>query len=248
MDLEKLVDMITKEVMRKIKESMESENSKINSPRILIVESSQSDIYSNLVNKLDSIKYLIHSKEDMNSDLNSYDNIIIGSIDNRELANLALGVQCSEKEKIIIDSILLGKDIFLVEEGIEYRKYKDKSNKVFYSLYRDYENKLINYGIKLVKEDMIGKIHSDKKINSMESIESIGVTVTENKESNIITNVIIDETEIYDFTKKRLITEVELRKAFNKGMKGIKLSSRTILTPLVKDFIRMNNIKIIQTK
>ncbi|GAA0182819.1 TIGR02536 family ethanolamine utilization protein [Clostridium sediminicola] len=248
MDLEKLVDMITKEVMRKIKESMESENSIVNRPSILIVESSQSDIYSNLVSKIDSNKYLIHSKEDMNSNLDSYDNIIIGSINNRELANLALGVQFGEKEKIIIDSILLGKDIFLVEEGIEYRKYKDKANKIFYSLYREYENKLINYGIKLVKEDIISKISSDKKINNIERIESIGFTAIENKEDNTKSNVINDEMQIFDFSKKRLITEAELRKAFNKGMEGVKLSSKTILTPLVKDFIRMNNIKIIQIK
>ena len=153
MDIDKLVSAITEEVMRRIKE-IEDKVSE-NSQRILIAASGESESYKLLANKLVNFPSEIDSLESMNQELDCYENIILCGINNRELANLALGVQCGQKECIAIKGILKGKRILLMEEGIEYRKYNNTSNKMFFSMYMEYERKLLSYGITLVREENI---------------------------------------------------------------------------------------------
>jgi ethanolamine utilization protein len=256
MDMENLVEMITKEVMKRIKESSDIEEEKDKKvSKILVVESYKSDVCEKITNRINSEEFIADSVESMDNNLDVYDGIVVCSINNREFANLTVGVQCGQKEQIVISSILKGKEVFLIEEGIEYRKYKDTANKVFYSLYEEYEKKLISYGITLVKEEEIEDVLIGKKQYALccdsEVCENHIVNEVEDGnpccENDDTENEAVKNSrvlEIYDFTEKRLIAEADLKRVYRQGIREIKISKRTVLTPLVKDFIRTNNIKV----
>lgn len=244
MDMDKLINAVTEEVMRKVKVFQEQIDE--NSRRILVAASKESESYKSISNKIDSFPGEIDSLENMNEELDCYENIILCGLDNRELANLALGVQCGQKEQIAIKGIFKGKRILLVEEGIEYRRYHNTSNKMFYSMYMEYERKVISYGITLVREENIFKaINMQNVCTTCLCSCALELQNEVNNESDIKNQVhSLEETNITDFTDKKLVSETDLRIMLKNGNKTMRIRRRTVLTPLAKDFIRMNHIKV----
>lgn len=240
MDIEKLVEMITKEVMNRVKQvEIQEEILPRKSTKILIAESSESSIYEELANSLKKSNYCYDSLENIENDLDAYESIVFGELNNRSLANISLGVQCSPKEAIAIKAALLGKKIIILEDGLEYRKYKSTSNKILYSLYQDYERKLVSYGMEIVSEKDFMKVLRSKK---QEGCVSVQENVIKVEPAISVQNT--KEEEIYDFSKKRVLSEADLKRVYRQGIKGIKISKKTVLTPLVKDFIRNNKITV----
>ncbi|MBH9750468.1 ethanolamine utilization protein, partial [Clostridioides difficile] len=43
----------------------------------------------------------------------------------RGLSNIALGNSTSDEERFILKMIMKGKEVYVLDEGIEYKKYKD---------------------------------------------------------------------------------------------------------------------------
>ncbi|MCM1991239.1 hypothetical protein [Oceanirhabdus seepicola] len=235
MDMEKLVNDITEEVMIRVKELPNQVN--IDLQRILVAASNESEMYKSILNKLDTFPREIDSLENLNQDLDCYEDIILCGLDNRELANLALGVECGQKEHIAIKGILKGKRIFLIEEGIEYRQYQNTANKVFFSMYMEYERKLISYGITLVKKENILKVLNNK--NDCSALQCGCVLELQNELKDLE-----EGTSIFDFTDKKLVSEADLKKMFKSGIESIKIRKRTVVTPLAKDFIRTNHMNV----
>ncbi|WBW94913.1 hypothetical protein [Oceanirhabdus sp. W0125-5] len=235
MDMEKLVNSITEEVMIRIKELQNEGNEK--KQRILLASSNDSEIYKSILNKLYEFPRKVDTLENFEHELDCYEDIILCGLDNRELANLALGVDCGQKEHIAIMGILKGKRIFLIEEGIEYRSYHNTANKVFFSIYKEYERRLCSYGITLLRKDNILKALNSKNVCSKVQCGC------ELELQNELTDI-VEETDVVDFTNKKLISEADLKKMFRNGIKSIKIHKRTVLTPLAKDFIRINHINV----
>lgn len=255
--MEKLINAITEEVMKRLKELIHNEEEKCEKklPKLLCIDLENKDIYDELAEKFE-----IHSLE-YKEDLDAYDGIVLGKLGNRELTNLALGSHCGVREQVIIDSILRGKNIYILEEEIQYRKFQSTCNKVFYRLYQQYEAKILSYGIKLVKKDdilerlcdkKIVKIHNEDSIIQTEKIleKSLNNTIqVQNKDENI--NYVEENTfykesdNIKSITlDKRLIIETDLKKMRKKGIKEVIISSNSIITPLAKDYIRVNKLKV----
>lgn len=240
MDIEKLVQMLTKEVMNRVIQ-LESQEEKLSqkSVKILIAESCESSIYKELTESLEKTNYCFVSLENIENDLEVYECIVIGELNNRSLANISLGVQCSPKEGIAIKAALLGKKTILLEDGLEYRQYKSTSNKALYSLYQDYERKLVSYGMEIVsKKDFVEVLKSDKQ-KSCASVQDNIIKV-----EPVISVQSTKEVESYDFSEKRVLSEADLKRVYRRGIREIKISHKTLLTPLVKDFIRNNKITV----
>lgn len=240
MDIEKLVQMITKEVMNRVTQlEIQEEKSPQKPLKILIAESSGSSAYEELTNSLKRSNYCCDSLENIENDLDVYESIVFGELNNRSLANISLGVQCSTKEAIAIKAILLGKKTILLEDGLEYRKYKRTSNKVLYSLYQDYERKLVSYGMEIVSKNDFMEVLKSNKQKSCDSVQENVIKI-----EPIISVQSVKEVESYDFSEKRVLSEADLKRVYRKGIREIKISNKTLLTPLVKDFIRNNKITV----
>ena len=257
MDIEKLVDMITREVMNRIPSSTNSTT--VDKKNVLVISSCNEELTA--VKKLVQDKYevLDYNNEDVN--LKNYDHIIVTNLCNSGLSSLALGL-CNDKvQALLVEALFSGKRVYVLKEGIQYRKYSKNANEALYNLYNQYECKIMSYGANIVREsDLVkcmgmnlvsgdGSAQKDCLVESsiarsgaktsgsvMHSSESGAKTLI--LENSVLTN------QVVEINNKRLITESDLRKLYMNGIKEVNLIKKAILTPLAQDFIRIKRLKI----
>lgn len=236
MNNEELVDLITKEVMIRLK-AMLSDKNMFNKKRVLILEHKEA-LCSVLTSSLEKNNYTVDCIDNM-GDLDSYEGIVLQSIKNSELANLSHGIESSVKEKLVIKAIFNGNKIFSMEKGVEYKSFQATSNKLFFNMFKEYEDKLASYGIKFVGLKGLIASLEDKPVERAESI----CKITSKDDEEVVESK--DSKEGYiDLTNKKLVSEVELRNIFKSGIKEVLVSKKSIITPLAMDFARVSKLKI----
>jgi len=249
MEIDRLVDLITKEVMTRLNEL--NKNAQYNKKRFLVVDYKENESFNLIESRVNENDIIIDSIDNMEG-LDSYDGVILTGLDNKELANLALGVQCSKKEEIVIDSILRGMSIYLIKEGIKYRKYLNTSNREFFRLYEQYEKKISGYGIRIIDlKDLYESIccENEKKLKKADQSKNKELTTEANDGKKNIEVEYFDEhikANKIDFRNKRLISEIDLRNVYKNGIKILEISKKTVITPLAQDFIRVNHMSVVR--
>ncbi|MBZ9634257.1 hypothetical protein [Clostridium sp. FP1] len=219
MDMEKLVEMITREVMKRITSSANS--MVIHKKKVLVISSCEEELRE--VKELLEYKYevIVYDGEDIS--LKNYESIIVTNLCNKGLSSMALGL-CNDKlQELIVEALFKGKRVYVLKEGIQYRKYSTKANEALYNLYSQYECKIMSYGAIIVNEKDL--------LKSME----IGADCNEKS---------AQKDCLVESSNKRLITESDLKKLYMNGIKEVNLIKKAILTPLAQDFIRINQLKI----
>lgn len=207
MNIEKLVDYLTKEVVKNLNLDVEKKE------KLLVIDSKK----DNKEIKSDKFKIVyLNDLEQLNID--DFSHMIISSFTLNQLANVSMGRSDDQITSIIIEGILKSKSIFILNDGVEYHKFKNTSNENFYNMIEDYEKNIVSFGIKFIDE---------------KDIDLIG---GENKE-------VVKETYSID---NKIITESILEKIYRSGHKDISIRNNAIITPLAKDYIRINNINIIK--
>lgn len=232
MENERLIQAVTEEVMKRLMDILKKQDFShlLNKKTALLIGTSEENNNS-IYDKLIKLNYDVNFVSNM-KDVDTYDLIIIQHLSNLELVNLSLGVPSGQKEETIIQAMLKGKKIYLLADGIEFRKYSSTANKNFYNMYKSYENKIIDFGIEIIEH--INNINKD----------NVNFSNIDNK--NIVTNNVGKINDVYNLTGKKLISEVDLRRAMVNGNKDVKISIKTIVTPLAKDFIRTNKLNVIK--
>lgn len=232
MENERLIQAVTEEVMKRLMDILKKQDFShlLNKKTALLIGTSEENNNS-IYDKLIKLNYDVNFVSNM-KDVDTYDLIIVQHLSNLELVNLSLGVPSGQKEETIIQAMLKGKKIYLLADGIEFRKYSSTANKNFYNMYKSYENKIIDFGIEIIEH-----------INNIDK-DNVNFSNTDNK--NIVTNNVGKINDVYNLTGKKLISEVDLRRAMVNGNKDVKISIKTIVTPLAKDFIRTNKLNVIK--
>lgn len=230
--MENLVDMITKEVMRRIQKLSYDENRYIKD-KILLLEDCFEN--SNIKEALEE-KYIVDL---YNSDVNvdCYKAVVLSKLNLKVLSNLALGLCNGQYEEIIINALFKGKRVYVLEDGMEYRKYMSSANKNLYKLYTEYEQKLMYNGVDILNEgNLIRALLCGQDIHKSQNHEVYEDSISEKIENK--------QEFIKNSLSKKLITEVDLRRLYMDGVKEINILKKSILTPLAQDFIRINHLKI----
>lgn len=101
--------------------------------------------------------------------------VLITSMNNTMLSNLALGIGYTIEEKVLLEALLQGKQIYVLEDEIQYHKYKNTASKNLYNMYMEYEKKIQQYGIQTINNidefmSLAEEISKEKK--QKEEIES----------------------------------------------------------------------------
>nr|WP_317330973.1 TIGR02536 family ethanolamine utilization protein [uncultured Romboutsia sp.] len=220
MDYNNLIEIIVEEVYKKINAinigCIENENRK---KAVILYESNK--------NKFDllSDKFNI---EVFDNTTNDCDVVIVSKLCMRGMCNLALGNSTSNEERFILKMLMKGKKVYVLDEGIEYKRYKDTAPKTLYNKYISYEDDICKYGVKIIKnlsEITFSEEKFNKEILSEEEMK-------------------IDDKFSIDLTHKKLVSESDLRKPMINGTKNIIVSPKSIITPLAMDFIRIHNITV----
>lgn len=220
MNTEALVEQIVNELYRKLQEYPRQV---ANKKTAIILPPYQSAHPKSLEEKY-------HIVKDMEA-ATAIDLVVISELGIGLLGQLALGIGESPEAKIVLECLLKGKPVYILEQGIIYRRYKSTAHRTLYGLYSEYENKIKQYGVRLI-HDMVEILTDEradyKKIQQVEQIEP----------------EIIDSHERIDLRNKKVILESDLTRAAIQGVVEVAIKQNAIITPLASDYIRAHHLII----
>ncbi|KEI69438.1 hypothetical protein [Endozoicomonas elysicola] len=175
-------------------------------------------------------------------ELAKYDHIILASLSNSLLSALAIGLERGSEGCVIVESLLLGKTVHILEEGIVYRRFRDTANPAFYQVFQNKEATLCSFGMAVVTLDSLsdaltGVDTPEKPENA--SINEVVYQVSAPKERSYIEPKLADKG-VFNL-EQRVVGEKDLRACYEQGYRKIRLQERALITPLAKDFLRMKD-------
>lgn len=231
MDKDKLIELITKEVMRRIKLTMEENNKKEEGNKTILILENSKDLCPIVKKNLNENEISVDYIDNMKG-IETYEYILIQNLSNNELINISKGYANSDKEKMIINILLKGKNIYALGKGLEYKNYENTSSRALLEVFKSYKNNLTSFGVTFTSlRAIIENIKSNKNLKE--------VCHREKSEDKLQNNKCIKKT-----IDKKLISEMDIKNIEKEGIKEITISKKSIVTPLAKDFARVNNIDI----
>lgn len=222
MNYDEVVDLIVNEVYNKINCSKNS-ISPLSKVAVVMSEENINEIRKVIGN---DYNISVYRNEDMDGDI-----IIIPALSLKAMANLATLNTEGVAEEFVIRMLMKGKEVYILENGLEYRRYKNTAPKALYSKYLDFEQQLKINGIQII--GYVGEIKKNDKnlLNNVEAIKNIEVFNSSSSEELEIRN-------------KKVINEFEIRNKIIPGVYTIVIDKKSIITPLATDFIRTHNLRV----
>ncbi|MCC0727598.1 TIGR02536 family ethanolamine utilization protein [Clostridioides sp. ZZV14-6045] len=238
MNYDDLVNLIIEEVYKKINNNELKVSSK---PKAVIVFEQDSSKFNLLKDEFEIVEFDRSTKE--------CEIVIVSKLCMRGLSNIALGNSTSEEERFILKMIMKGKKVYLLDEGIEYKKYKDTAPKALYKKFMSFEDEICKFGVEIIKD--LNTINKNK-LSIKSEVSSAIVSKKENTKAlnkdieslNNVENMKIDTEFSLDLRNKKLISEADLRKPTINGVKNILVNKKSIITPLAVDFMKIHHLKL----
>lgn len=171
-------------------------------------------------NELESIGYKLDiSSNTKNVNIDNYNTIVIDDLSVEILSCIANLIYKNDDISFIINALLIGKKVIGLKNIEKFKNYKQNSTNKLFSKLLDLESTAKSYGL-IVSENNTFLSYFKKMDVKRES------------------------ENIFDLTDKKIITESDILDIINK-YSYILVNSKTIITPLVIDYIRDNKINII---
>lgn len=231
-----IIESITKEVMKRLEEKMNTDNMERckRKEKILAIAVSDQQVLSEVGHQ-----YMIDCYEDQGEhiNINVYEYVILGSISHQELVHLSIGLANNTVSSLVIEAILAGKKIFVLKEGATYNTYQDTANTNFYNMLKGYEEQLTAFGIEWIYANEIDRRLQETKLTYVENAETIQKPETSKEVCRTTEYVVHVKT----------ITESLAKEYHKKGCERLLIKKHTIVTPLARDYLRGNKINMITT-
>ncbi len=204
MDIEKIVQAVL--------ETLNSENNEK-----LLLNSIEEDFATDVLTKLNVPYDTIETSK--NTCFCNYSKLVITNIDVSELHSISIGVPKGETSKLVLDFLLNGKEVILIDTALTFRRYQYTANNNLYSLYENYLETVKSFSVKVISEsEFYYNIQGEKAP--------------------------VVKEEQYKFSGN-LLTEKEVQEAFNKKFDTIVVNKKCLVTSLAKDIAREYNISIV---
>lgn len=229
MNYDNLVNLIVEEIYKKINCTDKLEIT--NKPKAVLIYENNKERFNFLKENFDVVSF--------EKDIRDCEMIIVSKLCMRGICNLALGNSVSDEERFILKMLMKGKKVYVLDEGIEYKRYKETAPKALYNKYLSYEDEILKFGVEVVKD--LNSITSKAKINT-NKVENLSLNILDKK--TLREKEIIDDEISLDLRTKKLISESDLRKPMVNGIKNIVVSKKSIITPLATDFMRIHHLKL----
>ncbi|CAM2750279.1 hypothetical protein HAHI6034_08265 [Hathewaya histolytica] len=244
MNFDKLVELITSEVMKKLNQA-NIRLEKVQEKKLLFLGNRENEAYKLYEDDLKAFGYKVMTLED-NEDIKSYDVVLMPSLNIKELSNLALGLPNGINEENVINALMNGIPVYVQEENVEYKNYSNTANKVFFKMYLEYENKLKDFGINIDNtQNILNSLKDEKNKKKNPQINSVDKGIEKPVEEK---NTNEQKKNAYEISNKTLVSEKEIRSLYREGIRTIIIPKKVLITPLAKDFARINHVEIIREK
>lgn len=206
MEYDKLVKLIVDEVLKRIDEKAVGE-SHGDKKTVVIFDKDDMHKYSNFLEAQYEVILFNENIRDCNA-------VLISRLCLRGMGNLANLICSTEEENFIIKMLMKGRKIYIAEEGLLYKKYKNSAPKQVYNKYLEFEDTLKNYGFEVISNAI-----NISRVNNTDDEKFISIS-------------------------KKLITEADIKKNYIAESKVVFIEDKSIITPLAKDYIQTNHIEI----
>lgn len=173
------------------------------------------------------------------------DDLLITTLSPFLLANLAIGLATNQVEELLLNNLLNGKRVYILEDALLYQRYRRTAFKAIYLLYQDYEKKLRNYGLEFIKEpvDLLRM-----NTNTMEE-DGVSCKLQYQNETNHIGKYSKDDVTnttigVVDWRKRHVVLEKDFMNSRIDYNRKVILNHDCIITPMARDYIREHQIHI----
>ena len=217
MDRESFIEDIVTELMSRLRKG---------SNRVCVIGDIPEDNYSS-----QGYEFVTCSSYSSDDDI-----ILVSTISPIMLANLANGMANTREEEIILDRLLNGKKVYILEDAFEYQRYRRIAYKALFHLYQDYEMKLRNYGIQVIQNPI--DIFKENNYYSKSQYQQF---TDQNYNGNDVSNTIIGKV---DWRKKHLLLENDFINSRVDKNRVVLITEDCIITPMARDYIREHQIHI----
>lgn len=217
MDRESFIEDIVTELMSRLRKG---------SNRVCVIGDIPEDNYSS-----QGYEFVTCSSYSSDDDI-----ILVSTISPIMLANLANGMANTREEEIILDRLLNGKKVYILEDAFEYQRYRRIAYKALFHLYQDYEMKLRNYGIQVIQNPI--DIFKENNYYSKRQYQQF---TDQNYNGNDVSNTIIGKV---DWRKKHLLLENDFINSRVDKNRVVLITEDCIITPMARDYIREHQIHI----
>ncbi len=137
---------------------------------------------------------------------------------------LLLGFPDSRRHSVFLEALLSGRKVYILEKGLEYRRYRESSYKALYQKYQEYEEEIRRFG---------GEI-----VSGVQEAAELAVRVWKKDCAPA------DDSTAFDLTGLKLLGESDLGKMRGTGYRTVLIGRKTIITPLAKDYISNHNLTV----
>lgn len=221
-----LIELITKQVMECVKSANSCQESR---PGLLVFGEPGS---AACLSGRFAVKTADEKTERIS--LSDYEKILITRLDTELLTDLALGICRGKRAGAVSEALLLGKSVYIAEEGISFLQYRHTANARYYQLFVEYLKKLESFGMTVLPMEQISHLLSGKETCGEDTAEK------EQKQS---------QTEKRSQIKGGGLFSADMaRKYAAGGEKVLRVRKGTLLTPLAKDILREKKIELIYEK
>ncbi len=246
MDLNELVSQIAARVAEKIS-AMEKEaaadepNCKelIRKPKLLMISEGMATEDGNAykdekINENFDVTYCLN--KEYPCDVQPFEVIALQNLSNVSLGKIAEGTADTPFTEIVMKAILLGKKIIISNEGVELFSYKETAPKLYYGMMMQKIEFLKNAGIEFGNLDQLRTFICSKECVAEKTC------VTKNEEV-VKTETLTPEASIKVIAvSKRVVTEHDVRMAYEQHADQICITERTIITDLAHEYADQRGI------
>lgn len=198
MEREDLIKLITDRVIEILKEDIDKEKRDI----LFLAEKKYKERYSLFITDWSRIGFV-------DEEIHGFKTLIIPFLSNNNLVDISLGKGESKESMIVVNSIMEGKKIIILEEGIYFKRFYNKCNLNFYNMMESY----------------------------IENIKSFGIIFSKYENLNRYIDYIEDKELNYKL-KKTLITQKDLENVRLENGSIININKNATITPLAIDIIK----------
>ncbi|PKM60877.1 MAG: hypothetical protein CVU99_05950 [Firmicutes bacterium HGW-Firmicutes-4] len=168
------------------------------------------------------------------NDYVGYDFLVISKLSIDEMAASVNGVAINDKTRVLRQFLLIGKNVYVIEEGLEYRQYKAIANPAFYKVFKDHQKQLELCGVRIMSTIALESTFITEGKSTLPVI-----TKKETREESTVG--ILSPAVKYSTLKK--LVNIELAKELATEP-NIVLKKGTLVTPYAKDFFRESNATV----
>ncbi len=173
----------------------------------------------------------------------AFDHIILASLPNSLLSALTIGLERGSEGCVLVESLLLGKTVHILEEGIAYRRFRETAKPAFYKVFQDKEEQLLSFGMQVTGLENLtaalrGQVATAVPVPQLATVNEVAYQVAPPAEVSMTDTCVTGKA--CELTQ-RVVGERDLRRCLEQGFTRITLGPDSLLTPLAKDYIRMTS-------